>query len=68
MLRKPNNGMIMQSLRDWKIDKKRSFLIGDQNTDIKAGIKSKIKSYLYKKGDNIFNLINNIIKKKYEKF
>ena len=53
--RKPGNSMIISALKDWEIDKKKSFLIGDKQTDILAGKKSSIKSYLVK--DNILNQI-----------
>ena len=56
--RKPGNGMIINALKDWEIDKKKSFLIGDKQTDILAGKKSSIKSYLVK--DNIFNQIKKL--------
>ena len=60
-LRKPGNGMILKALKDWEIIKSRSFLVGDQDTDILCGKKSGIKSYLVKK--DIFRQIKNIINK-----
>jgi len=45
-LRKPGNGMIIKAFKDWEIQKRKSFLIGDKQTDIIAGRKSGIKSYL----------------------
>lgn len=56
--RKPGNGMILSALKDWEIDKKKSFLIGDKQADILAGKKSSIKSYLVK--GNILNQIKKL--------
>jgi D-glycero-D-manno-heptose 1,7-bisphosphate phosphatase len=48
-LRKPNPGMILKAVKKWKIDKSKSFMIGDQYTDKiaseKAGIKFILKKY-----------------------
>tara|TARA_B100000989_G_C19441180_1_gene427392 strand:- start:26 stop:544 length:519 start_codon:yes stop_codon:yes gene_type:complete len=46
-LRKPNIGMFLKANKLWKIDKKESFMIGDQITDIEFAKKAKIKGYLY---------------------
>ncbi|MDB3982339.1 HAD-IIIA family hydrolase [Candidatus Pelagibacter sp.] len=58
-LRKPNTGMIDLALKEWKIDKKRSIIIGDQESDRMLAQKSNIKFY---KIDSR-NTIKNIIKK-----
>ena len=58
-MRKPGNGMIMNAFKDWKINKKNSFLIGDSETDIIAGRKSLLKSYFVKK--DIYRQISSII-------
>ena len=60
-LRKPDNGMIIKAFKDWEIDKKKSFLIGDKDTDLFAGQKSGIKSFLVK--ENIFKQIKKLIYK-----
>jgi len=44
-LRKPKPGMLCQSFKDFNIIKSKSFLIGDQRSDILAGRKAAIKSY-----------------------
>ena len=41
--RKPNPGMIFDAARDFNLDLTRSILIGDQSTDIAAGIRAGIK-------------------------
>ena len=58
--RKPGNGMLIQALNDWEIDKKKSFLIGDKETDLIAGKKSDIKSFLVQK--IIFNQVKKLVK------
>jgi histidinol phosphatase-like enzyme len=42
-MRKPDNGMIMQALKDFNINLKKSIFIGDKETDKLAAIKSNIK-------------------------
>ena len=41
-LRKPGNLMILNIMKKWNIDKKKSFMIGDKNSDKIAAIKSKL--------------------------
>ena len=57
-LRKPNNGMIIKAMRDFKLNKKNCFMIGDKKSDLIAAKKSKIK--FYKK--NKVSLYDQIIK------
>ena len=59
-LRKPGNGMIIQAMQEWEINKKKSFLIGDQITDLEAGKKTGIKSFLVQ--SDIFSQIKKITK------
>jgi D-glycero-D-manno-heptose 1,7-bisphosphate phosphatase len=42
--RKPKPGMIFQAQKKWNIDLTKSFIIGDRNKDIMAGIKAGIKT------------------------
>ena len=55
-LRKPNIGMYLKANKLWKIDKKKSFMIGDQITDMEFAQKAKIKGYLYKQ-KNLYKFI-----------
>ena len=48
VLRKPNNGMFKIVNKKWKVDKKKSFMIGDQLTDMKFAKKSGIKGFFFK--------------------
>ena len=44
--RKPQNGMIKNIFKNWDIDKKKSFLIGDQISDKICAQKSKLKFFM----------------------
>jgi D,D-heptose 1,7-bisphosphate phosphatase len=48
--RKPNIGMIERAIKDFKIDIKKSFLIGDATGDILTGQRAKLKTILVKTG------------------
>ena len=50
-LRKPNTGMLQMAFEKWKFDKSRSFMIGDQDTDVKCAKNFGIKGYLYQSGN-----------------
>jgi D-glycero-D-manno-heptose 1,7-bisphosphate phosphatase len=63
LLRKPNIGMFRLAQRKWKIDKKNSFMIGDQKTDMEFAKRAKIKGYLF----NQKNLYKFIKRKIFEK-
>lgn len=59
--RKPGNKMILDLIKYWKINPKKSIMIGDKVSDFYAAKKSNIKFYYYNKK----NL--KLIKKLYEK-
>jgi len=42
--KKPKPGMIFQAQKKWNIDLTKSFIIGDRNKDIIAGIKAGVKT------------------------
>jgi D-glycero-D-manno-heptose 1,7-bisphosphate phosphatase len=48
--RKPEPGMILRAIRDQLIDASRSFMVGDQETDMEAARRAGIRGYLYKTG------------------
>jgi len=58
-LRKPRIGMFLKANKIWKIDKKRSFMIGDQKTDMEFARRAKIKGYLFNQ-KNLYDFINKI--------
>ena len=41
--RKPNNGMLLKAIKDLNIDIKKSYMVGDRNTDYLAAKKTNIK-------------------------
>lgn len=48
--RKPNTGMLDAAVQEFDIDKKKSFMIGDNISDIEAGIRAGITPILVKTG------------------
>lgn len=55
-LRKPRIGMFKKVDKIWKVDKEKSFMIGDQITDLEFAKKSGIKGFLFNK-KNLFNYV-----------
>lgn len=58
--RKPNPGMILRALRDWHVDKDKSFLIGDKPSDMEAARRAGLPGHLYT-GGNLQALVSDII-------
>ena len=56
MLRKPNIGMFLKASKIWNIDKKKSFMVGDQKTDMEFAKRAGISGYLFNK-KNLYNFI-----------
>ena len=48
--RKPNNKMIEDAIKKYNIDREKSYMIGDKTSDIRAGLKSNLKTVLVKTG------------------
>lgn len=42
--RKPDSGLIEQAIADYKIDREKSYMVGDRETDIMAGKKAGLKT------------------------
>jgi len=49
--RKPNPGMLLRAMRDFAIDRERSFLIGDKPSDLEAARRAGVTGYLFEGGD-----------------
>ena len=48
--RKPNPGMLLKGIEEFKIDPSQSYMVGDRKSDLEAGDRSGIKSILVKTG------------------
>ena len=59
--RKPGNKMLLDLIKEWDIDLKKSFMIGDNTYDKLCAKKTKVKFYFAK--PNFNNQISNILKK-----
>ncbi len=60
-LRKPNIGMYLEAKKIWNIDKKNSFMVGDQITDMQFAKKAGIKGYYFDE-ENLYSFIKRIFK------
>lgn len=49
--RKPKPGLILKAIKDFKIDRRQSFMIGDHAWDILAGKAAKLKTILVETSD-----------------
>lgn len=55
--RKPNTGMLEEAIKEFNIDREKSFMVGDNISDVKAGINAKVTPILVETGygeKNIF--------------
>ena len=63
--RKPNTGMFDKAFKDYKIDKKNSWMIGDKHSDIKAAVNAGINNTIliadcWVKDDEAKYIVNDI--------
>lgn len=57
--RKPNPGMILRALSEWPVDRSRSFLVGDRDSDIEAAQRAGLPGHYYQ-GGNLAELIGRL--------
>ncbi len=63
LCRKPNPLMIQKAIARYNIDKKASFMIGDNMKDIYAAEAAEIKGFKINKNTSILPLVKEIVKK-----
>lgn len=56
--RKPKPGMILDLMTCWNVDRERSFLVGDQDTDLVAGQAAGLRCYKFQGGNLLDFLIH----------
>lgn len=61
--RKPKPGMLLEAMKEYSIDQKQSFLIGDSKRDVEAAEAAGIKGYLFQDG-NLLDFVKEILTKK----
>lgn len=59
--RKPEPGMILDLLAHWPVEKEKSLLIGDQDTDLQAAARAGVQGYKFS-GGSLLAFIRNLIK------
>ena len=59
-LRKPDTGMLKLAQKKWNFDKSKSFMIGDQETDMQCAKRFGIEGYLFNTG-NLYDFVRNIV-------
>jgi len=50
--RKPNPGMLLEAAREWGIDLKQSYMVGDKVSDTQAGIRAGVRATILYGGDD----------------
>lgn len=61
LCRKPDSLLLEKAMAFFKIDKKQSFMIGDQPRDIEAAQKAGVKGILIKPNQNLNEIIDDLI-------
>jgi D-glycero-D-manno-heptose 1,7-bisphosphate phosphatase len=59
--RKPEPGMLVDLMRVWPVETKRSFMIGDQETDVGAAKAAGVRGYLFT-GGSLFARVREILR------
>lgn len=61
--RKPNPGMILKAQKTWPINMQSSFILGDKQGDVDAGLASGIDGHLYDGSISLSELVDSAIEK-----
>lgn len=59
--RKPKPGMIYQAQKDWNIDLKKSYFIGDSLTDVECGRAVDVKTFLMASNSDLYPIALQIL-------
>ena len=54
--RKPNPGMLEEAIREFNIDREKSFMVGDNISDVEAGINARVTPILVETGHGVEHL------------
>ena len=63
-LRKPNNGMLLKAMKQYKLKSSECFMIGDKKSDYLCAKNTKVK-FEYKKKYSLYKQVKNILRKNY---
>ncbi len=63
-LRKPNNGMLLKAMKQYKLKSSECFMIGDKKSDYLCAKKTKVK-FEYKRKYSLYKQVKNILRKNY---
>ncbi len=58
--RKPNPGMLLDLMAHWSVDKSRSIMIGDRDSDAAAGIAAGVEGYTLRDGETLAHVVGRI--------
>jgi len=65
--RKPAPGLLLRALKEWPVDRDRSFLIGDKRIDIEAAAGAGLPGYLFEWPD-LYEFVKDLLTRRGDKF